>query len=342
MADTATAKAQPISPEAQLIEMLMAPVVSRLLHVAATLNLADRVSEGPKTAEELAQATGTNASALYRVMRTLATVGVFQQDQAHRFSLAPVGETLRSGVTGRATALIIGGDIVWRSLEHALYSVQTGNTAFEKVHGKQLFGWLAGQPVEAELFGETMRGFHGTEPAAVAAAYDFSDFQTIADIGGATGNMLTAILDKHPGTRGILFDLPHAVPHAQTFVQQNGMAHRIQIEAGSFFDSIPAGADAYILSHVIHDWSEEQCLAILGNCRRAMDNSGRLLIVEMVLPEGDTPHPGKVLDILMLMLPGGRERTQSEYRDLLDKAGFRLGRVVHTASLVSVLEAIPR
>jgi hypothetical protein len=275
-------------------------------------------------------------------MRTLASVGVFKEDQAHRFSLSPIGETLLSGAPGRATALIIGGDLVWRSLEHALYSVQTGNTGFEKAYGKPLFNWLADQPEEAALFGETMVGFHGTEPEAVAAAYDFSRFSTIADIGGATGNMLTTILAKHPGTRGILFDLPHAVPHAGSFIQQSGMTGRIQIEAGNFFETVPTGADAYILSHVIHDWSEEQCLTILGHCRRAMDGGGRLLIVEMVLPDGDTPHFGKMLDILMLMLPGGRERTEREYRELLEKAEFRLTRVVHTASLASIVEAAPR
>jgi hypothetical protein len=154
--------------------------------------------------------------------------------------------------------------------------------------------------------------------------------------------MLTAILAKHAGTRGILFDLPHAVTHARSFIEQSGMAARIQIEAGSFFEAVPAGADAYILSHVIHDWSEEQCLTILSNCRRAMNSDDRLLIVEIVLPEGDTPHFGKMLDILMLTAPGGRERTEREYKELLDKAGFRLTRVVHTASLVSIVEAVTR
>jgi hypothetical protein len=201
---------------------------------------------------------------------------------------------------------------------------------------------LADQPAAAALFGETMVGFHGTEPAAVAAAYDFSRFTTIADIGGATGNMLTAILAKHAGTRGILFDLPHAATHARSFIEQSGMTARIQIEAGSFFEAVPAGANAYILSHIIHDWGEEQCLTILSNCRRAMNNDDRLLIVEIVLPEGDTPHFGKMLDILMLMVTGGRERTEREYKELLDKAGFRLTRVVPTASLVSIVEAVTR
>jgi hypothetical protein len=185
-------------------------------------------------------------------------------------------------------------------------------------------------------------GVHGMEPAAVAAAYDFSGFQTIADVGGSTGNMLSTILGRHAGPRGILFDMPHVVRDAPAFIQQRGLTERIRIEPGSFFESVPAGADAYILSHIIHDWNEEQCVAILDNCRRAMNPHGRLLLVEMVLPSGDTPHPGKMLDMVMLVTPGGQERTAAEYSALLDKAGFRLTRVVPTASPVSIVEAVPR
>jgi hypothetical protein len=198
---------------------------------------------------------------------------------------------------------------------------------------------MATHPAEGSLFGAMMLGFHGAEPAAVAAAYDFSGVKTIADIGGATGNMLAAILSRYPDARGILFDLPHAVSQAAPFIEQQGLRDRIRIEAGSFFERVPSGADVYILSHVIHDWTEEQCLTILGNCRRAMPAGGRLLIVEMVLPPGDTPHFGKMLDIVMLLLPGGRERTEAEYVALLNKAGFQFSRVAPTDSLVSVVEA---
>jgi hypothetical protein len=175
----------------------------------------------------------------------------------------------------------------------------------------------------------------------VAAAYDFSVFGTIADIGGSTGNLLATILGHHAGPRGILYDLPHVVRDAPAFIRQRGLTDRIRIETGSFFDGVPAGADAYILSHIIHDWNEQQCLTILGNCRRAMNPGGRVLLVEMVLPEGDVPHPGKLIDIVMLTVPGGEERTAGQYADLLGKAGLRITRVVPTASLVSVVEAVP-
>ncbi len=320
----------------------MAQFVSRLVHLAATLKLPDYLAEGPKTAEELAPLTGTHAPALYRVMRTLSSLGLFTEDDVRRFSLRPVGEALKSGTPSHAAALIMGGDIIARSLDQMLYSVQTGKTAFQKSAGVPLFDWLGSHPAEASLFHQTMVGIHGMEPPAVAAAYDFSVFKTIADVGGSTGNLLATILARHPAPRGILFDLPEVVRGAPSLIAERGLTDRIQIEAGSFFERAPAGADAYILSHVIHDWNEEQCLTILGHCRRAMNPGGRLLLVEMVLPAGDTPHPGKMLDMAMLLVPGGEERTEAQYAALLDKAGFRLTRVVPTASPVSIVEAVPR
>lgn len=336
------ARADTLPPEAQIVEMVMAQFVSRLIHLTATLKLPDYLAEGPKTAEQLAPLTGTHAPSLYRVMRTLSSLGLFTEDDAHRFALLPLGEVLKSGTPSHATALIMGGDLVARSLDNILYSVQTGKTGFQNSFGMPLFDWLGGHPAEASLFHQTMVGIHGMEPPAIAAAFDFSVFKTIADVGGSTGNLLTTILARHPAPRGILFDLPHVVHDAPAFIAQRGLTNRIQVEAGSFFDRVPAGADAYILSHVIHDWNEEQCLTILGHCRRAMGSDGRLLLVEMVLPSGDTPHPGKILDVCMLALPGGEERTEAQYAALLDKAGFRLTRVVPTASLVSIVEAAPR
>lgn len=342
MPEATFAKAETVPPETQLLEMIFAQFVSRLIHLTATLKLPDYLAEGPKTAEELAALTATHAPSLYRILRTLSSLGFFTEDAAQRFSLQPLGEALKSGTPSYAAARILGGELISRSLDHFLHSVKTGETGFQKAFGLPLFDWLASHPAEASLFNDTMVGVHGMEPAAVAAAYDFSGFQTIADVGGSTGNMLSTILGQYAGPRGILFDMPHVVREAPAFIQQHGLTDRIRIEAGSFFDRVPAGADAYIFSHIIHDWNEEQCLAILGNCRRAMNPRGRLLLVEMVLPSGDTPHPGKMLDMVMLIVTGGQERTAAEYGALLDKAGFRLTRVVPTASPVSIVEAIPR
>ena len=272
---------------------------SRLLYVAAKVGLAYRLANGAKSAEVLAGPTGTQAPSLYRVMRTLASLGLLTEDRDHRFALTQLGEALRSGAPGsaRATVLTLAGDWVWRGFEHLLYSVETGRSGLEKSLGEPVFDWLGKHPEEASLFSETMIGVHGMEPIAVAAAYDFSGLHTIVDVGGASGHLLTTVLGSHPGPRGVLFDLPHVVRDAPAVIRARGLADRITIESGSFLEAVPVGFDAYLLSHIIHDWSEGQCLTILGNCRRAMNPGGRLLIIEMVLPEGDAPHPGKMLDI---------------------------------------------
>jgi predicted O-methyltransferase YrrM len=204
-----------------------------------------------------------------------------------------------------------------------------------------VFEYLAQHPEEASYFSEAMVGFHGAEPPAVAAAYQFSGIKTVVDVGGATGNMLAAILSRHPGLRGVLFDRPHVVRDAPALLKRRGVEDRVTIEAGDFFDTVPAGGDAYLLSHIIHDWNEEQCLTILGHCRKVIKPDGRLLIVETVLPTGDAPHQGKVQDMVMLVVPGGQERTEAEYSTLLSKARFRLVRVVPTDSVVSIVEAVP-
>jgi O-methyltransferase domain/Dimerisation domain len=328
-------------PHAQLVQMAMAHWVSHIVYVAAKLSLADHLAKGPKRADELAASTKTHAPSLYRLMRTLANLGILTEDATHRFALTPLGDALKTGAPGsaRASILTLASDWMSRGLEQLLYSVQTGKSGFEKSLGMPIFDWLAKHPEQASMFSETMVGIHGAEPPAVAAAYDFSGLATIVDVGGATGHLLTTILDRYPRSRGILYDLPHVVRDAPPLIQARGLADRVTIEAGSFFEKAPSDGDAYLLSHIIHDWTEDQCLTILGNCRRAMHSRSRLLIIEMVLPAGDSPHPGKMLDMMMLVGPGGQERTEEEYGTLLGKAGFRLTRVVPTESPVSVVEA---
>lgn len=344
MSDNHGGQPEAVPPHAQLIEMAMAYWVSRIVYVAAKLNLADRLADGPKSADELAEITGTHPPSLYRFMRTLANLGILTESTPHRFALTSLGEALQTGAAGsaRASVLTIASDWWIRGFSELQYSVETGKCAFEKSLGEPVFDWLGKHPEEASMFSETMVGFHGAEPPAVAASYDFSKVQTLVDVGGASGNLLATILGRHPGPRGILFDLPHVVRDAPALFEARGVKDRVTVQAGSFFENVPKGGDIYILSHIIHDWNEEQCLTILGNCRRAMSPASRLLIVEMVLPEGDTPHPGKMLDLLMLVATGGQERTEKEYGTLLDKADLRLTRVVPTPSAVSIVEAVPR
>jgi hypothetical protein len=315
---------------------------SRVVYAAVKLGLADQISAGAKSAEELAGSVGAHAPSLHRLMRTLASLGILTERTERRFALTVLGEALMTGAPGlaRASLLTVGSHWFVGSFDNIIHSIQTGETGFEKVQGMPIFEYLARHPEDASLFSETMVGVHGEEPPAVAAAYDFSTFETIVDVGGATGNMLAAILTRHARPRGVLFDRSHVVGDAPALLQSKGVIDRVTIEAGDFFETVPAGGDAYVLSHIIHDWGEDQCLRILGHVRQSMKPDGRLLIVEMVLPAGDAPHPGKMLDMVMLVLPGGQERTEAEYCSLLRKANFRLTRVVPTDSAVSVLEAV--
>ena len=341
MADAAQ-QGEGVPPQAQLMQMAMGFMISDLLGTAVKLKLADYLADGPKTAEELAGPTGTHAPTLYRFLRTLSAHGLFAEDGERRFALTALSGPLRTGVPGSVMTSVkmITGDYFKRPFGSLMYSVQTGKTSFEKEFGANIFEYLSTRPEDGSMFSDLMVGFHGPETAAVADAYDFSGVGTIADVGGATGNMLTTILAKNPAMTGLIYDLPHNEADALALVGSRGMSDRVKFEAGNFFESVPAGYDAYLMSHIIHDWSEEQCLTILGNCRRAMGPKSRLLIVEFVLPPGNVFHPGKMTDMIMLTVPGGEERTEQQYRELLAKAGFRLERVVGTASAASVVEAV--
>jgi O-methyltransferase domain/Dimerisation domain len=339
MPDNKPAALQSLRPR-QLIQM-GSEVVSRTVYVAAKLGLADQLAAAPKSAAELAGPMQVHAQSLHRLMRTLASLGVLTEQSEQRFALTSLGEALKTGAPGsaRSSLLVIGSAWQRSGWDNMVYSVQTGKPGFDKAQGVAFFDYLAHHPEDASLFSETMVGLHNQEPPAIAAAYDFSIFKTIVDVGGATGNMLAAVLAHHAGPRGVLFDRPHVVKDAPTLLSAKGVSDRVTIESGDFFQSVPTGADAYILSHIIHDWGEDQCLTILGHVRKAMNPAGRLLIVEMVLPPGDTAHPGKMLDMVMLVLTGGRERTESEYGSLLSKADLRLTRVVPTNSAASIVEA---
>lgn len=335
-------RATSLPPHAQLVQMGTAHWMSHVLYVAARLNLADHLADGLTRVGDLAAATKTDAGSLGRLLRTLGHLGLVTEDDAGRLALTPLGEALKTGAPGSARAAILTLASPWitNGWMRLLDSVRTGKPGLEQALGMPIFDWLAQHPEEASLFSETMVSFHGAEPAAVAAAYDFSGMTTVVDVGGATGNLLAAILGRYPDVRGILYDLPHVVREAPALLRARGVADRVAIKPGSFFEGVPGGGDAYLLSHIIHDWSEAQCLTILDHCRRVMAPASRVLIVEMVLPSGNAPHPGKMLDMMMLVGPGGQERTEPEYRALLSKAGLQLTQVVPTNSAVSIVEAM--
>jgi O-methyltransferase domain/Dimerisation domain len=342
MNDAAKPRDQAPPPAMQVIQMASAYWVSCIVHAAAELDLADKLAQGPRTAVEIAEGAKLNAPALHRLMRSLASLGILSEIEGQRFALTALGEALKTGAPGSARASVLTFCSPWftGAMGELSYSVRTGKTSFEKIHGKPTFDFLSEHPEAVSLFSETMVGVHGDEPPAVAAAYDFSDLKTIVDVGGATGNLLAAVLKRHPGPRGILADLAHVVKDAPALLKAKGVAERVTIEPHDFFKSAPSGGDAYMLSHIIHDWSETQCLTILANVRKAMPAGARLLLIEMVVPGRNEPHFSKILDMVMLAVPGGEERTAEEYDALLAKAGFRLTRVVPTPSVVSVIEAV--
>ncbi len=329
-------------PAARLMEFAFGYWSSQIILQAAKMAIADKFGDGARSAADLASEYDMHAPSLARFLRTLAGLGILRETQSGSYALTEMGAALKTGAPGAARSAILSliGDLVKPAWDGIDYSLRTGEPAFENHYGKGLFELVMDNPGAAAMFSETMVGFHGMEPPAVAEAYDFSGIGTLVDIGGASGNMLGHILSRHPGLKGVLYDLPHVVVDAPQLLEGFGVADRVEIVGGSFFEAAPSGHDAYLMSHIIHDWDEQEIATILGHCRKAMKPDGRILIVEMVLPEGDGFHPGKLLDMMMLLAPGGQERTSSEYAALLAANGFRLTKVVPTASAVSIVEAV--
>jgi ubiquinone/menaquinone biosynthesis C-methylase UbiE len=329
------------SAHEQLDRMITGYWISQAIYAAAKFGIADLLRDGPRSVEQLAKATSTNPDALYRLLRALASVGIFAEGQPRQFLLTPLAEPLRSDVPVSKRALaLMSGDEQFRAWAEIEYSIQTGKKAFDRVFGKPIFDYLGEHLDKARIFDAAMVGIHGRESGAIIDAYDFAGIQTIADVGGGNGSQITAILQKHPAMRGILFDLPHVIERAKERIEAAGLSSRCMLVAGSFFETVPQGSDAYFMRHIIHDWDEEQCLTILRNCHRAMPAHGKLLVVESVIPPGNEPFGGKFLDLVMLLIPGGKERTKEEYETLFAKAGFKLTKVVPTGSEVSVIEAV--
>jgi hypothetical protein len=329
------------APQELINRMLTGYWVSQALYVAAKLGLADQLADGPRSADELAAHTQTHAGALYRLLRALASVGVFAEDEAGRFGLTPAAECLRDRPGSQRALAIMCGEEHYRAYGELLYSVQTGKTAFDKVYGMPVFDFLSKHPEQAQIFDAAMVGVHGRETAAVLDAYDLADVRVLADIGGGNGSLLTGVLQRYPHMRGILYDLPGVAERAKANLQAAGLAERCTVLSGSFFESVPPGADAYLMRHIIHDWDDARCGTILGNIQRII-GSGRLLVVEGVVPPGNDPCFSKLLDLTMLVIPGGKERTEPEYRALFEQNGFQLTRVVPTKADVSVIEGRKR
>ena len=327
-----------------LLHMLTGCWISQALYVAAKLNIADLLQAGPKSCTELAEATQMHAGALYRVLRALASVSVFVEDEAGCFRLTPLADLLRTDAPGslRAFAMMLGAPEHWRAWEGVLHSVRTGQPAFDHVFGIPLFEYFPTHPEAARIFDDAMTSRSGQENTAIIAAYDFTAAHTVVDVGGGQGTLLASTLELYPHVRGILFDLPHVIASARIRMEGTGQAARWEWVAGDFFTAVPAGGDCYLLKKVIHDWDDERAQCILTNCRTAIADTGRLLLIEPLIPPGNETSFNKLLDLLMLVWnAGGRERTEREHQALLAAAGFHLSRVIPTRGGVSIIEAVP-
>jgi hypothetical protein len=329
-----------------LRSMMVGYEVAQVIYVAAKLGIADLIGDEPRTIRELAERTGAHEGALHRVLLALASLGILTDLGDRRFGLTERGGYLQSATPGSLRrAALLSGERSYRAWGGLLHSVETGETAFEHVFGMRTFEYMAQNPALAALYNDAMSASAEERAAAVVDAYDFSRFGSIADVGGGQGALLAAILAAHPSLRGIILERTSLVAGIHHRLAGAGVAGRCEVVAGDFFQAVPPGADAYLLSHVIHNWDDARCAVILRNCHAAMAQTGTLLIVEQVLPARVDASPSAqralMADLHMMVITGGEERTEIEYRTLLAAAGFELRRVIPTPAAESLLEATP-
>jgi O-methyltransferase domain/Dimerisation domain len=347
--NTSTSQGAAPAPETgansgRLFQLLSGLFASQCLGVVANLGVADVLANGPLHADDIAKKVGAHTDYLARVLRALSSIGVFTQERDGRFALTPVADLLRTDhpQSQRDIALTMMSDWNWSTWGQLLYSVRTGENASLKALGMPMFDYLREHPESEKAYSGAMRSNSIWQSVAVADAYPFDTLNTVIDVGGAHGHLLATVLDKHKNVQGVLFDQPQVVSAAMESgaLAAPALRGRVSTVGGDFFESVPEGADGYLMKLVIHDWDDEKCIRILSNCKEAMAKGARILVVENVLKGPNEPDPAKFLDVLMLLGPGGRERTEEDFRALFSKAGLKLNRVVPTASNVSVLEVL--
>jgi len=326
-----------------LFQMATAYWVSQAIYVAAKLGIADLLKDGPQSCIALATATGADGPSLFRLMRALSSVGIFSQLGKDRFALSRLAESLQTEIDGSLRAMVITiGEIHYQACGNLLHSVQTGSPAFNNVFGTSLFDYLQQDADAADAFNQGMTNLSSMLAYAVLMAYDFAGISSIVDIGGGHGKLLGKILQFNPDMRGTVFDMPSTIEMANQQPGKNACCGRCSYVTGDFFTSVPEGADAYLLCGVIHDWDDERAITILRNCRAAMAEKSKLLLVDMVVPDATSASFSKLLDLNMLVMNGGRERTKAEFCALLDAADYKLTKIVPTMAPQSVMEAVPK
>lgn len=326
-----------------MLRMISGFWLSRALYAAAKLGLADLLKDGSRTVGDLAQLSGTHAPSLLRMLRALASVGVFSEMPDGRFSSTPLSSTLETNAPSSLRGFVISelGEDHYPAWAEFLPSIRTGGIAFDRLFGMSVWQYRAQHPEDARIFDEAMASFTAAGNEAILSGYDFSPFSKIVDVGGGDGSLISGILKANSAVKGVVFDLSHAIMHAQQRLAADGLTNRCQTVAGDFFQSVPAGGDAYVLKWIIHDWDDEKAVTILRNCRREMSEHAKLLLIEAVIPPGNAPSFHKFMDLNMLVMTGGRERTEAEYRALLAAADLNLTGIIATRSEMSVVEAAP-
>ncbi len=325
----------------KMLRLITGYWITQLTYVAAKLNLAEKLSNGPVSCHQLARACDVQPRELHRVLRALSAEGIFEEVAPRTFANTPLSEWLLPEKEGSLHArAVMTGEKDYMAWEGLMYAVKSGTPAFPKIFGEEHFSYLRKTPEMSTAFNQTMTQFAAHFYQAVLDVYDFSDFKTLVDVGGGHGKLLALILAKFPAVNGILFDEANVIETAGEPLRMADVAGRYVMQPGDFFKSVPAG-DAYVLSHTIHDWDDEPAIKILQNIRTAIVPGGRLLLLEKIIPEGNQPSLAKLMDIHMLVLTGGLERTKAEYEHLLSKAGFRLEKIIPSKSVMSVIEARP-
>jgi O-methyltransferase domain/Dimerisation domain len=327
-------------PPVQMMQMLAGFQISQGLFVAAKLGIADQLLDGPRSVADIAEATGADPSALRRLLRTLSSLGVFTESETGVFAVTPLGRTLASDEPGSVRDMaLMWMDTHYDPFSRLLDTVKTGVTAADLHFGEPFFDWISQHPDQVSQFSRAMANLTTGIKAGAVAAYDFNGAGTIVDVGAADGALLAQILAGTPSTTGVAFDLPHVIADAAPTIKGYGFGDRLRAEPGSFFDAVPAGADTYLLSLVLHDWDDERAGRILENIRTAAKPGATILALEPVMPAGDEPHMSKMLDLTMLAMTGGLERTADEHRQLFERAGLTFKGVTPTPTPVSFVVA---
>jgi SAM-dependent methyltransferase len=343
MAKSRAKRVSPLRPYEALFQMIVGKWISQAIGTIVELGVPDQLARGARQCRDVAREAGVSEDGLYRLLRALASMGLFAESANRRFRLTSMGQVLRSdhpqSLAGYAR--FTAHDITWRPWGQLNYSVKTGMPAFDHVFNTPIFEHFSRNPEAAAVFDDAMTSISAMEAQATSDAYDFKGIGTIMDVAGGHGLLLATVLRRHKKMGGVLFDLPHVAAGANATFTRAGITGRVRIESGDFFKELPSGADAIMMKHILHDWDDDSATRILQACHRALGKRGKVLIVDPVVPPGNTPHYGKLLDLEMLVLtPRGRERTKVEFAKLLQGAGFRLARVIATESPLSIIEAV--